>query len=158
MNFNEKLEQAVIHAVSNLLDTMIPMPFRRGEDGSSSDGDGFLLGTIDVKGRMSGSISVSMPALLAVNMASLMLDEEIGEVTDDVYETVAEMTNIIAGGIKTFLCQQEEIFQLGLPQVLELPRFDTSSDGQRVAIPIQTEKGCFVVISTLYESAADGQS
>ncbi|HEY9841076.1 MAG: chemotaxis protein CheX [Candidatus Sericytochromatia bacterium] len=157
MDFHERLEQAVIHAVANLLDTMIPIPFRRGEDGDGGDGNAFLLGTINVNGRMNGSISVSMPAPMAMDMASLMLEEELEEITDDVYETVAEMTNIIAGGIKTFLCQQEEIFQLGLPQVLELARFDASGDSHRLAIPIQTDKGCFVVLSSLYESAADGE-
>ncbi|PKL75267.1 MAG: hypothetical protein CVV27_16245 [Candidatus Melainabacteria bacterium HGW-Melainabacteria-1] len=152
MDLNERLEQAVIHAVGNLLDTMIPLSFRRGQQ---TDADGsHLLGTIDVRGRLNGSIAVSMPVPLAVDMASLMLDEPFEEVTDDVYETVAEMTNIIAGGIKTFLCQQEEIFQLGLPQVLELTRFDARQDGHRVAIPIETAKGVFVVISTLYETPA----
>lgn len=157
MDLQSKLEPAVLHAVSNLLGTMIPMAFKRGPDGSGSVGS-HLLGTIDVQGRVNGSIAVSMPVPLAVDMASVMLDESIDEVTDDVYETIAEMTNIIAGGIKTFLCQQEEIFELGLPQVLELARFEARSDGGRVAIPIETEKGCFVVLSSLYESPADAHA
>ncbi len=154
MDFQQRLEQAVIHAVSNLLDTMIPMSFKRAEsphDGACSH----LLGTIDVQGRLSGSIAVSLPTPLAVDMASLMLDETIEDVTDDVYETVAEMTNIIAGGIKTFLSQQEEIFELGLPQVLELAHFDSPSDNRRLSVPIETEKGRFTVVSFLYESPVD---
>lgn len=157
MDLNERLEQAVIHAVANLLDSMIPMSFERGVEG----GDGAntqLLGTINVNGRMNGSISVSMPVPLALDMTAVMLEEELDEVTDDVYETVAEMTNIIAGGIKTYLCQQEEVFSLGLPQVLELAQFEARSDGHRLAVPIRTEKGSFVVLTALYESPADAQS
>ena len=158
MDFQQRLEQAVIHAVSNLLDTMIPMSFKRATtdvDGSVDGACSHLLGTIDVHGKLSGSIAVSMPTPLAMDMASLMLDETISDVTDDVYETVAEMTNIIAGGIKTFLSQQEEIFVLGLPQVLELARFDVPTDSRRLSVPIETEKGRFVVVSSLYESPVD---
>lgn len=158
MDLHTRLEQAVIHAVTNLLDSMIPMPFQRGKDGAGNDGKAHLLGTINVNGKMSGSISVSMPLPLAIDMTGIMLEEPLDDMTDDVYETVAEMTNIIAGGIKTFLCQQEEMFSLGLPQVLELAHFEARSDGHRLAIPIQTEKGAFVVLTALYESPADAQS
>lgn len=154
MDLNLRLEQAVLHAVTNLLDSMIPMAFEKGAEGSDG-GQGHLLGTIHVNGKMNGSISVSMPLPLAVDMTAVMLDEVVDDVTDDVYETVAEMTNIIAGGIKTYLCQQEEIFSLGLPQVLELSQFEARSDGHRLAVPIKTEKGSFVVLTALYESPAD---
>jgi chemotaxis protein CheX len=157
MEFQERLEQAVIHAVGNLLESMIPLPFQRDENETVHQSEPHLLGTIDVKGRLSGSISVSMPVPLAVGMTSLMLEEELTELSDDVYETIAEMTNIIAGGIKTFLCQQEEIFHIGLPQVLELAGFEARSDGHRVAVPILTEKGRFVVLTSLYESGANAE-
>jgi len=157
MELNERLEQAVIHAVAKLLDSMIPMSFEKGDSGDGNGSKTHLLGTINVNGKLNGSISVSMPVPLALDMTAVMLEEELDEVTDDVYETVAEMTNIIAGGIKTYLCQQEEVFSLGLPQVLELAQFEARSDGHRLAVPIRTEKGSFVVLTALYESPADAQ-
>lgn len=156
MDLHTRLEQAIIHAVANLLDSMIPMSFKRAEQLISQE-SASLLGMIDVKGRLSGSISVSMPVPLAINMTALMLDENLDELTDDVYETVAELTNIIAGGVKTFLSQQEEIFHLGLPQVLELARFEPRAENHRLAVPIETDKGSFVVLSSLYETLTDAQ-
>lgn len=151
MDLNARLEQAILHSVSNLLDTMVPMPFKRGTGLHTSETTN-LMGFVDVHGKLTGSISIAMPVPLAVNMTSAMLDEELDELTDDVYETVAEMANIIAGGIKTFLSLNEEVFTMGLPQVLELASFDAQNDKFRVAIPIETDKGSFVIVSSLYES------
>ena len=154
MDLNARLELAILHSVSNLLDTMVPMPFKRGVSLHASETTN-LMGFVDVHGKLTGSISIAIPVPLAVDMTSVMLDEELGELTDDVYETVAEMANVIAGGIKTFLSLNEEVFSLGLPQVLELASFDAQNDKFRVAIPIETDKGSFVIVSSLYESKPD---
>lgn len=161
MDLHNRMQQAVLHAVSNLLETMVPMDFEPGvyeENNLVFVGD-HLLGMIQVQGKLSGSITVSVPAQLAFAMTSAMLEEEIDNLSDDVYETIAEITNIIAGGVKTFLSQKEEIFSLGLPQVLELKGGrQLPDDKQRVVVPIKTEKGKFMVMSTLFESADDEPS
>lgn len=159
MDLNTQMQQAVVHAVSNLLGTMVPMNFEPGqhqEPGLRFVGD-HLLGMIQVNGKLSGSITISVPSPLALAMTAAMLEEEESEeLNDDVYETIAEITNIIAGGVKTFLCQQEEMFNLGLPQVLELRGGrQLPEDQHRTVVPIQTDKGKFIVMSTLFESAED---
>lgn len=98
-----------------------------------------------------------MPILLAQDMTALMLDEPVESVTDDVYETMAEMANMLAGSIKTYLSHQDEIFHLGLPQVLELEH-QTGQESHHLAIPINTEKGRFVVLSSLFETGSDVSS
>ena len=160
MDLHTRIQQAVIHAVSNLLEAMVPMGFEASENQASSIdfvGD-YLLGMIQVQGKLTGSITVSAPSHLAISMTEAMLEEEVKDLNDDVYETIAEVTNIIAGGIKTFLSQQEEIFSLGLPQVLELKGGrKLPDDKQRMVVPIKTEKGSFFVMSTLFESVVDEQ-
>jgi len=157
MDLKAQLEEAVVHAVSSLLHTMIPMRFEQASMELTPTATGQqLLGMINVNGRLSGSIAVSLPIPLAMAMTAAMLDEAVEDLNDDVYETVAEMTNIIAGGVKSFLSQHEEVFFLGLPQVLELSGLRTTvADKNRIAVPIDTEKGRFIVLSTLYESKPD---
>lgn len=161
MDLHKRMQQAVVQTVANLLETMIPMafePVQFQDSGLRLEGD-HLMGMIQVNGKLTGSIAVSVPFSLAAAMASAMLEEEIDELNDEVYETVAEMINIIAGGIKTSLSQQEEVFSLGLPQVLELSGGrELPADTQRVVVPIKTDKGLFVVMSTLFESGAHEQS
>lgn len=155
MDLQQRLEQAVIHAVGNLLDTMIPLRFERAAVRVEPvDVPPHLMGTIGVQGRLEGSISISMPIPLAQDMTALMLDEPVESVTDDVYETMAEMANMIAGSVKTYLSHQDEIFHLGLPQVLELAH-QTGQESHHLAIPIDTEKGRFVVLSSLLETDSD---
>lgn len=160
MDLRTQLERAVRHAVSSLLETMIPLEFQQTamEHAVTVSGQ-HLLGMIQVNGRLSGSIAVSVPTHLAMAMTAAMLEEEIEELNDDVYETVAEMINMIAGGIKSQLSQQEELFLLGLPQVLELSGSGgVVQDANRIAVPIDTEKGRLMVLSTLYESAGSDES
>ena len=160
MDLRTQLEQAVRHAVSSLLETMIPIDFQQTDLAQAATVTGqHLLGMIQVNGRFNGSIAVSVPTDLAMAMTAAMLEEEIDELNDDVYETVAEMINMIAGGIKSHLSQQEEIFLLGLPQVLELSGSGgVVQDANRIAVPIDTEKGRLMVLSTLYESPGRDES
>lgn len=158
MAFQEQVQKALVQSVTNLLGTMIPMNFKAVDGPTAIDGEQ-LLGMIQVNGQINGSIAVSMPNELAITMTGLLLDEDMDDLNDDVYETIAEMINIIAGSVKTNLSRQEEVFQLGLPQVLELrSQRKMPEDNSRVIVPIETEQGHFIVLSTLYESAAHGHA
>lgn len=154
MAFQEQVQKALIQAVTSLLGTMIPMSFKAVDGPTAIDGEQ-LLGMIQVNGQINGSIAVSMPHELAITMTGLLLEEDMDDINDDVYETIAEIINIIAGSVKTNLSQQEEVFQLGLPQVLELrSQRKMPEDNSRIIVPIETEEGHFIVLSNLYESAA----
>ncbi|PIQ25153.1 hypothetical protein COW36_22865 [bacterium (Candidatus Blackallbacteria) CG17_big_fil_post_rev_8_21_14_2_50_48_46] len=156
--------RAVNSAVSNLLSTMIPMDFKLSEESAQNPANtqGFsreLVGTIDIRGGLSGSISVMLSYPLAISMASLLLEEELDEVNEDVYEAVAEITNMIAGGVKTSLSQHGSSFVIGLPQVFDLggdkiSAFPEAGKGQfPINVPVETLQGAFCVASLLQEEA-----
>ncbi len=158
----ERFIQAVCTSVSSLFSTMVPMDVDTSHASSqaSPSAQGYpqdLVGTIDIRGGISGSISILLSYPLAISMASLMLEEAIDEVNEDVYEAVAEITNIIAGGIKTSLSQNGQAFLLGLPQVFDLgPESNQvfpkpGKDQTPLSIPIQTGQGAFCVASLLRE-------
>lgn len=158
----ESFIQAVCTSVSSLFSTMVPMDVDLSHASSQASESvlGFpqeLVGTIDIRGGINGSISILLSYPLAISMASLMLEEELNEVNEDVYEAVAEITNIIAGGIKTSLSQNGQAFLLGLPQVFDLGPESSQTypqagkDQTTLAIPIQTGQGAFCVASLLRE-------
>jgi chemotaxis protein CheX len=157
-SLSDDIQRALLKTAAHLLDTMIPMHYdieNKGEVTMSSDVVSlYLMGNIKVTGRLIGSLSVSIPHSLALDMTARMLDEPIENVGDDVYETVAEIINIIAGGVKSALSAESEIFQLGLPQVLELEQAPLQffNNPYRLHVPIRTESGEFVLFSTLHEA------
>jgi chemotaxis protein CheX len=162
MALQERFVDAVCISVASLFNTMVPLDFDTSNASKqvSKTALGYpqeLVGTIDIRGGISGSISILLSYPLAISMASLMLEEEIGEVNEDVYEAVAEIINIIAGGIKTALSQSGQAFLLGLPQVFDLGPQSSKTfpipgkDQLPIAIPIQTGQGAFCVASLLRE-------
>lgn len=157
-SLSDDIQKALLKTATHLLDTMIPMHYdteNTGEVAMSNDvATLYLMGNIKVTGKLIGSLSVSIPHGLALDMTARMLDEPIENVGDDVYETVAEIINIIAGGVKSALSAESEIFQLGLPQVLELEQAPTQflNNPYRLHVPIRTESGEFVLFSTLHEA------
>ncbi len=155
-DLNQSIQEALSKTIAQLLSTMIPMHYDVTGSGTGfeEDSTSYLLGNIKVKGQLMGSLSVSIPHELALDMTSRMLEEPIEDVGDDVYETVAEIINIIAGGVKSELSAESELFELGLPQVIELDHAPAHllDNPFRLHVPINTESGCFVLFSTLHET------
>ena len=158
ISLSDNIQRALLTTAGHLLDTMIPMHYdieNKDEFTPSNDGVGlYLMGNIKVTGKLIGSLSISIPHGLALEMTARLLDEPIESVGDDVYETVAEIINIIAGGVKSALSAESELFQLGLPQVLELEQAPLQfiNNPHRLHVPIRTESGEFVLFSTLHEA------
>lgn len=145
MELQTQFTQAVQQSVSDILNTMIPMAQSTFQNETIPQE---LVGTINISGEWSGSISIGLPYQLAIEMASILIEEPIQEVNEDVYEAVAEITNMVAGGIKSNLSKTYDVFKLGLPQVLDLgPKVIPSHAIPFVQVPIATEKGSLLVQS-----------
>lgn len=157
-SLSDAIQKALTTTAAQLLSTMIPMHY----DLESTDETAmrsetavlYLMGNIKVTGQLMGSLSIGIPHTLALDMTARMLEEPIEEVGDDVYETVAEIINIIAGGVKSALSAETELFELGLPQVIEIHQAPLAflDNPYRLQVPIRTESGEFVLFSTLHET------
>jgi chemotaxis protein CheX len=78
-----------------------------------------VIGSITVDGYVTGTITLFMSLKLARVFAQRMLGEVGKEPTDaEIVDAVGEMTNMIAGNIKTRLCQREELFRMSSPSVV----------------------------------------
>ena len=65
--------------------------------------DAFVTGLVGLSGKCTGFVSVSMPQRIATLAVSGLLMEEHKTIDVEVVDGIGEMTNVIAGGIKTKL-------------------------------------------------------
>ena len=121
-----------------------PLPFDIKAPGLSDD----VVASIGVTGVYNGTISLFLPLDMALNMAGWLLEDTYTELNQEVYESVGEIINLIAGGLKNRLSTPEqEIFELSIPIVISGAgkHIFHGSDKEIIAIPIDTDKGLFLV-------------
>ncbi|MEZ6070726.1 MAG: chemotaxis protein CheX [Pirellulales bacterium] len=75
-----------------------------------------ITGLIGLSGGATGDVVISFQKELALRATEALTGEHFGDVTEDVIDTVGELTNMIAGSAKTSLAQYE--MQLALPTVI----------------------------------------
>ncbi len=80
---------------------------------------GQVTGMIGVQGSVSGFFTVNMPELLAFQAVEGLLGEKYDKLTPQVIDGAGEVTNIIAGGLKSALAGSEWAFsQITVPSVI----------------------------------------
>lgn len=113
-----------------------------------------LISIIGLSGRMRGAVVLQLPVATGLNIAGRILMEEKKEVDSDVYDAVAEFTNIIAGGAKAQLSRLDEDgtpITLGLPTVFHGQHngFGSSSGALWLELPFESDLGHFDVLVSL---------
>ncbi len=113
-----------------------------------------LISIIGLSGRMRGAVVLQLPVITGLNIASRILMEEKKDVDADVYDAVAEFTNIIAGGAKAQLSRLEADgppITLGLPTVFHGQHngFGSSSGALWLQLPFESDLGPFEVLVSL---------
>jgi chemotaxis protein CheX len=85
---------------------------------------GHVTGMIGVHGKVSGFITVNMAERFAVRTVEGLLEDRFGELTPQVVDGVAEITNIIGGGIKAALAATPWAFpHVTVPSVIVGQRY-----------------------------------
>ena len=80
---------------------------------------GLVTGIVGVLGAVSGFVTVNMAELVARSVVGGLLQEQFDRLTPQVVDGVGEMTNIIAGGIKSGLAGTKWAFnQVTVPSVI----------------------------------------
>jgi len=86
-----------------------------------------ITGLIGLSGKCTGFISISMPERVATLAVSGLLMEEHKTINAQVVDGVGEITNVIAGGIKTRLSNTPwAVNSITIPSVILSDRYDIS--------------------------------
>lgn len=158
----EKITNAVIESCEEIFSLMLPMtlnpdtmnqrplPFEIDTPGICDD----VVASIGITGQYNGTISLYLPITMALSMAGWLLEQEYTELNPEVHEAVGEIINMIAGGLKNRMSTEEtDVFDMSIPIVISGQRKNIfhGPNKQKIAIPIDTDKGLFLVSLILNE-------
>ncbi|MCO6043798.1 chemotaxis protein CheX [Aeoliella sp. ICT_H6.2] len=114
-----------------------------------------ITGIIGLSGRAHGDVVISFERDVALKATEALVGGTCGEITEDVVDTVGELTNMIAGNAKTQLESLE--MSLALPTVIvghnHSIRFP--SKVKPLSLPFQSKWGNFNIEVGLIESPVD---
>jgi chemotaxis protein CheX len=132
MNLNEIIVTSVTASTLQVFSTMLGVDIVCGaaavEAGMPESSEG-VVSFIGLAGSWAGTGSVSCSAALACRICAQMLMCEATAVNEEVLDTVAELTNMIIGNVKTDLEQHLGPLGLSIPTVVYGRNFKTKSAG-----------------------------
>ena len=139
-----ELVTAIEAATQEVFSTMLNMTLAPGkvfvekEEKTPASG---VVSLIGLAGAWVGTGSLSCPAALACKIASHFLMTEYDAVTEDVLDSVAEVTNMIIGNVKTVLENRLGGMGLSTPTVIYGRNFQTRSTRNRewTVVPFDCE-------------------
>lgn len=72
---------------------------------------------VGLAGTYNGLVSIHQPASLAMKLTGVMLDQEVTEIDQDVFDALGEIANMVAGNIKQHLSKGGLDIRLSTPSV-----------------------------------------
>jgi chemotaxis protein CheX len=128
----ETLANSLIHAATEVFGTMLGHEIAPGkayvEHGSPTMSER-VVALIGLAGQWVGAGMLSCSPQFACKIASALLVADCAAVTEDVLDVMAEMSNMIYGGVKTDLEEQLGPLHLSIPTVIFGRNFATKSVG-----------------------------
>jgi chemotaxis protein CheX len=72
---------------------------------------------VGLAGTYNGLISIHQPCSLAIKLTEAMLDMEVNEIDQDVFDALGEISNMVAGNVKQHLSKGGMDIRLSTPSV-----------------------------------------
>jgi len=150
MNLNEIILKSIAESAVQVFSTMLGVEIVCGEatvkKGMPEASEG-VVSFIGIAGAWAGTGSVSCSPALACRICAQMLMCEATAVNEEVLDTVAELTNMIIGSVKTELEQQLGPLGLSIPTVVYGRNFKTKSAGSSewIVVNLQWDDETLVV-------------
>jgi chemotaxis protein CheX len=132
MNLHELIVECISHATQNVFSTMLGADIVRGEvsvETASPEPNDGVVSLIGLAGTWAGAGSITCSPALACRACSRMLMTDSTSVNEEVLDAVAELTNMIIGGVKTDLETSLGPLGLSIPTVVFGRNFKTRSAG-----------------------------
>ncbi len=144
-----ELVEAIRTATQEVFSTMLNLELKPGEVFVDKEPGGAASGVVSLIGLAGpwvGSGSLSCTAQFACRIASSLLAAEYEAMNEDVLDSVAEVTNMIIGNVKTALENRLGAMGLSIPTVIYGRNFQTRSAGspEWTVVPflIENERMC----------------
>ncbi|NTV29824.1 MAG: hypothetical protein HGA80_07075 [Candidatus Omnitrophica bacterium] len=119
MSLKSDLESALVDSVRDSFRTVMNVELEVSDPAASDMLNAELICTIGTAGKLEGSLSVSVPETGACAIVSRMLQDTITRVTPDVCDGMRELANMVAGGLKLRVANQDCSFDISIPTVVQ---------------------------------------
>lgn len=144
---NVEYINSFIAATLQTLEVMAAVRPTRGAPFAKADSvaKGEITGVIGLAGEAVGSVAVSFPPTLAIEIYSNMVGDTVDAVDDGVRDAIGEVVNMIAGGAKASLAQKGFSFRISIPQVVTgaARSIDHKGDTPFLCVPFHLGKETF---------------
>lgn len=146
---DQRIVDGVVKVTKEIFTTMVTLGLTPGaaSENSSSEQTFDFTGMIGLSGTCPGAVGVRFPKTLAAKVASKMLGTPVAESSTEVRDTVGELTNMIAGGLKNELDKVGICFDIAIPTVIagDQHTFRVMGDAPTHIVPFSSEGSGFVV-------------
>ena len=98
-------------------------------------------------GKISGTVAIHLSPYGACTLAGAMLGMSFEEVDDIVADAMGELVNMLAGGLKKYSCQDEDLFKISVPSIVYGLDYSTHApkNAERLMIGVQAGSCTFGV-------------
>lgn len=144
-----------VAATQNVFQTMLGIKLNRGELSLRKSFAPIheVCGLIGLAGKCHGMVVVSFGRETALQLAGILLGDNVVELNSDVVDAVGELTNMITGAAKSQLAKYE--LSIGLPTVIcgKTHTINFPSGSPPLVIPFDSDYGPVCVEVGLSEAA-----
>lgn len=125
--------------------------FTDEEPGDMTPGDRWLETTMGYRGRHTGVLRLRCTREFSMKLAAnlLGLDTDDADTEHSAHDAVKELMNIVCGQFITAAFGTQELFNLTIPQVVELPEAPDLSAGDGTEESVLSANGQFVQLTHL---------
>jgi chemotaxis protein CheX len=158
LSMNVEFINPFLASITNILATMATLPVVRGKaqvtrsDTPPAD----VTGVINMRSaRTSGTLIISFPQTVILDIAFRMLGEKFESVDADVIDLVGEITNMVCGQAKQLLDEKGFNFDMARPTVFAGARpIELIAALPAIVVPFACDKGEFYVEICFADNAA----
>lgn len=143
MDYKGIINQAVGEIFSTML--FLEVTALAGEPASRPD-QRMLSGMLGFAGDLQGTVIIHLPEEVAIAITNAFLELDLAEINDEVKDAIGELANMVGGGIKYLLPEQEQDVQVSIPSVISGRGYTCEATGRtaRYAVEFETAGGRFI--------------
>jgi len=139
----------IINSTEEIFNTMIFLEISSGSPllAGTEVIDCHVSAMIGLSGDFNSMLSIHCPGPVGMAITGAMLGMEVEEIDEDVKDTLGEIANMLAGGLKEAFAAENISLELAIPTTVTGKSYTVSSPSKsdRVIIPFDLEQGRFFV-------------
>lgn len=146
-------EQDIVEIAQSIWETLFSAPLTSVPAGVALPDADVMTGCIHIDGAWNGAVMLQLPQALAEQLSAELFQQEGPTTSEELDDTVGELTNMLAGNIKALLPEPSRI---SLPTVAHGADYDLRVMGTEVEATVAFVCLDSPLVVTLLRSLADG--